>query len=189
MTINWKQIGIIVLVIIATLIFVKQCEEEPQIRVRTKEVVTYKTDTITQTRIIEKPLIKYVIRHQTVKGKDSIVYVQKDDAKAIKVSEYKSELATDSAKANLKITTTGELLKVDGTITYPRVEKTITKEIIKPKSGLFLSLESSFSPMFEQSAIHLDYQYRNVVLIGGSINYNNQIKKVYPALKVGFKIF
>lgn len=178
----WYLLAVVVLLVV-----VKTCEQEPKIKTVTKIEYVTKTDTIKETLIDSVYIPRYVIKTVTEKGKDSIIYVDKDTDNAILAREYDTEVKTDSASAKLKITTTGELLDVKGTITWLKEEKTTTITKIKPKSGLFLYGEVS-APNMENIAIGLDYQLRNTILLGVSASHNIITKDVYLNAKVGFRI-
>lgn len=180
----WYVLGLVVLIVV-----IKQCEKEPKIKIVTETEYITKTDTIKETIIRDNYIPKYIIKTVTKKGKDSVIYVDRDTDNAIVAREYDTEVKTDSASAKLKITTTGELLDVKGTITWMKEEKTTTITKIKPKSGLFLFGEVSAIPKAENFAIGLDYQIRNTFLIGVSASHNTITKGVYLNGKVGIRIF
>lgn len=182
---NW----IILALIIGSIIFVKSCEQEPRIVTDTKIVYTTKTDTIKETIIQEVPKKVYVERIKTIKGKDSIIYVDNPTDTSINANQFDTELKSNDATAKLKITTTGQLLDVSGTIQWKEKETTTTTTIIKPKSGLFLYGETSVLPTFKRAEIGLDYQIRNTLIIGTSVSYDDISKQTYVNAKVGFRIF
>lgn len=175
---NWIWFIIFLIVGIA---IIKQCEKEPI--VETKYIT--KTDTITQTIIQEKPVLRYVERIKTEKGKDSIIYRDKPTDTTIEANQYDAVVKTDSSRADLKILTTGELLDVTGTITYNQKQTTIKK----PQSGLFLYGEAGVIPNANTFGIGLDYQVKNSIIIGTSINYNTELKEPFVSIKLGFRIF
>lgn len=182
---NWILIGIILII----LIIVKTCEQDPKTVTKTKIVYKTKTDTIKETVIKEIPKKVYIERIKTIKGKDSIVYVKVPDQTSIEANQYDTELKANNATAKLKITTTGKLLDVSGTIDYKEKHTHTTTTVIKPKSGLFLYGQTSVSPLLEVSAIGLDYQFRNTVIIGTSLSLDHNTELNYLNLKVGFRIF
>lgn len=177
------------LVIAFILIMVKQCEKEPKTVTKTKVIYRDRTDTIHSTVIQEVPKNVYVERTVTKKGKDSIIYVDKPTDTSIKANQYNTELIANNAKAKLKITTTGQLLDVTGTIDW--TEKTTTKETIitKPMSGLFVYGQTSVSPLLEVSSVGLDYQFKNTAIIGTSISLDHLSNQTYINVKLGFRIF
>src|SRR5690606_36718626 len=125
----------------------------------------------------------------TKRGKDSIVYVQVPGETSIKANQYDTELKANNATAKLKITTTGQLLDVTGTIDYQQKETTTTTTIIKPKSGLFVYGQTSVSPLLKVSAVGLDYQFKNTVIVGASFNFDHITNQNYISAKIGFRIF
>jgi hypothetical protein len=107
----------------------------------------------------------------------------------LEANQYNTQLKANNATATLKITTTGELVDVSGTIDYP--EKTITTTIIKvkPKSGAFVYFETQLNPSPKRFELGVDYQLRNTVLIGVSADYSNITKDFSANVKLGFRIF
>lgn len=182
---NWILIGIILII----LIIVKTCEQDPKTVTKTKIVYKTKTDTIKETVIKEIPKKVYIERIKTIKGKDSIVYVKVPDKTSIEANQYDTELKANNALAKLKITTTGQLLDVSGTISWNEKETQTTTTITKPKSGLFLYGQTSVSPLLEVSAIGIDYQFKNTAIIGTSFSLDHNTELNYLNLKVGFRIF
>ena len=173
-----------IIAILLIIFIMKNCEQEPKVVTKTKVEYVKVTDTFTKTIINEVPKTVYV-----EKIKDSIVYVDKPSNTSIKANQYTTKLESNNAIANLKITTTGELLDVAGAIEYTRPITNI--ETIKkvPQSGLFLYAETSINPIFERAALGLDYQIKNTALIGTSIDYSNLTKSVNFNVKVGFVCF
>lgn len=184
-----KKYWVIGVAIFAVIIFVKACEQEPKVITDTKIVYRTKTDTIKETVIKEVPKKVYVERIKTIKGSDSIVYVKVPGEKSIEANQYDAELKANNATAKLKITTTGQLLDVTGTIDWKEKETTTTTTIVKPKSGLFIYGQTSASPLLEISSIGLDYQLRNTVIVGTSFSLDHVSKQNYVNVKVGFRLF
>lgn len=182
---NWILIAIILLL----LIIVKTCEQEPKVVSNTKIVYKTKTDTVTKVFIDEKIKKVYVDRIEIEKGKDSIVYRDRPDSNTIEANQYDVNLLSNNATAKLKITTTGQLQNVTGTIQYDEKETTNSVIITKPKSGLFIYAEASALPTFERAAIGLDYQIKNTLIIGASFSYNNVLNQPYANVKVGVRLF
>lgn len=182
---KWLYIGI---GIVLVLLLVKKCEQEPKIII--KEKITYK-DRIDTIKVVEigKAKTVYVDRYKTIKGQDSIVYRDRPNDSTIVANQYDTELKSNNALAKLKITTTGQLLDVSGTIEYK--EKIVERDIIKTKakSGLFIVAESSVNPVFENVGLGLDYQFKNTVIMGVAVNYDNRINQTYISAKVGIRIF
>jgi hypothetical protein len=174
--------------ILLTIFVVKRCEGEPKVITKTTTVVKTVTDTIERV-VVSKPVVKYVEKIKTVKGKDSIIYRDKPSNTTLEANQYDTQLKTNNATATLKVTTTGELLDVSGTIDHP--EKTVTTTItkIKPKSGAFLYAETQLSTSPKRFEVGIDYQLRNKILIGVSADYSNITKTVNANIKLGIKIF
>ena len=183
---NWFVYLIAIVLFFA---LVKQCEQEPKTVVKEKVVYKYRTDTIHSTIIQEVPKNVYIERIKTVKGNDSIVYVKVPGEKSIEANQYDTELKANNATAKLKITTTGQLLDVTGTIDWKEKETTTTTTIVKPKSGLFIYGQTSVSPLLEVSSIGLDYQLRNTVIVGTSFSLDHVSKQNYVNVKLGFRLF
>lgn len=183
---KWLYIGI---GIVLVLLLIRKCEDEPKVITKTKVVYKERTDTITNTIIKEVPKKVYYEVVKTVKGKDSIVYVDKPSDNSQTAQVWDVEVKTDSSKANLKITSLTKPIDVRGTIECLTKETTITNTIIKPKSGLFLSVESSVNPLLENIGVGLDYQFKNTVMIGAGVNYDNRINQTYVSARVGIRIF
>lgn len=176
------------LLCIAIIIIAIQCKPDPP-KVVTKTKVITVTDTIIKTHIEEVPVVRYVKQIETVKGKDSIIYVDKPvapDPDVIKANEFSAAITSNKASADLKILSTGTVLDVSGVITYPELQTTTT--IYRDRSALFLYGETSVSPAFERAEIGLDYQIKNKLIIGASIDYHNISKQLGANLKIGFKI-
>tara|TARA_B110000977_G_C11066817_1_gene488080 strand:+ start:672 stop:1244 length:573 start_codon:yes stop_codon:yes gene_type:complete len=179
--------------ILAIVIFtvMQQCtNNDVKIITKTETVIETVVDTITKVIIQKVPGPKiYVEKVKTVKGKDSIVYKDKPSETTITANKYKTELESEGAIAKLEILTTGEILDVKGTITYPKEITTtkITKKI--PKSGAFLFLETNLKRIPDRYAIGIDYQIKNKILLGTSVSYNLITNNVNLNVKVGFKIF
>lgn len=184
-----KNILLIALALAIVVLAIKQCNTEPKVITKTKIEYVKVTDTITETKIDTVAKTIYVERIKTVKGKDSIIYRDKPTPGTFPANQYDTQLKSNNATADLKITTTGKLLDVTGTINQTQTN-TIT-EITKtvPQSGLFLYGETSVNPFFERAAIGLDYQFKNAFLVGASASYNNVSKSAYLNVKLGFSLF
>lgn len=180
------KVNIFYVIAAALVVFfvVKQCEQEPKIKTVTKIEYVKVTDIIERVKIDTVPKLVYV-----KKVKDSIVYVSKPSDSTIEANQYKTKIASNNATADLEITTTGELLDVRGVINYTQENKATTITKVKPKSGLFLYGATSVNPTFENIELGLDYQIKNTIVIGTSVNYNNQSKSAYINLKLGFRVF
>ena len=178
-----------ILAILIIIFVVKKCEQDPKVITKTKIEYVKVTDTILRTVIDSVPKIVYVKKTKTVKGKDSIVYVKEPNDSTIQANQYNTQLQSNNATADLKITTTGELLDVQGVINYTQTNTTTETIKTKPKSGLFLYGETSINPMFERAALGIDYQIKNTIIVGASTSYNNVSKHVNFNVKVGLRLF
>lgn len=182
---NWL---VYLLVIVILLVVVKKIEQEPKTVTKTKVIYKTKIDTIHTVEIKEVTKKVIVEKIKTVKGKDSIIYVDRKTDTSIEANQYDTELKSNNALAKLKITTTGQLLDVSGTIQWNEKETQTTTTIIKPKSGLFLYGQTSVKPLLEVSSMGLDYQFKNTVIIGTSFSLDHMTKQNYVNVKVGFRI-
>lgn len=182
-----RNVILLIVGICIAIFVVTKCKTEPKIVTVTEIEYVTKTDTITNTVIKKEFLTKYVTKIKTLDGRDSIVYVDKQTRQAIKVREYEAVVQTDSSRADLKITSTGEVLDVKGTITYDQKQTTTTITKFKESSGLFLYAETSLQPSLEHFELGLDYQFKNKIIIGvsGSVVQD----QFYFNAKLGFKIF
>lgn len=182
---NWF---VYLLIIVLTFALIKQLESEPKVVTKTKVIYKTKTDTIHTVEIKEVPKTVIVEKIKTIKGKDSIIYVDSQTDTSIEANQYDTELKANNALAKLKITTTGQLLYVSGTISWTEKETQTTTTIIKPKSGLFLYGQTSVKPLLEVSSIGLDYQFKNTAIIGTSFSFDHIMKQNYVNVKLGFRI-
>lgn len=181
---NWL---LILVVAVLLLVLNKQCEK-PKTITKTVTKIERITDTITKT-VISPPEKVYIERTKTIKGKDTIIYRESATDSTIIANIYTTKLEANEATANLKITTTGELLDVQGTIDFPKVTETITITKTKPMSGLFLYGQiptnvNNFSP-----EIGLLYQFKNKAMVTGSAQLNQFTNKVDIKVGVGIRIF
>lgn len=194
---KYKTLITVIGMIIIFIIITKVCEEPIKTITVTKVDVKKITDSIKKTIInpdpeivyIDTTIVKWKRRKPEVKWKDSIVYVKIPSEGTVEANKFSSTLISNSAIAELSIISTGKVLDVKGTITYP--EKTITNTITKTvnNSGGFLYLESQLSSSPERFAIGLDYQFKNKIIIGTSIDYNTLTKNSSVNVKLGFNIF
>ena len=168
---------------------IKQCEKEPKIITKTETKTIVVKDTITETVIKEVPKTVYVEKIINQKGDTEIVFVKDSTSTSIKSKQYDTTLKSNDASAELKITTSGEILDVSGIITYPKKETTTTITKIKPQSGLFLSAQVPIQKNFNSVGLGLDYQFKNTLLIGVVGSYDNISNTVNLSARLGVKIF
>jgi len=182
--------------IIAVFIIVKSCEPKPIIKVKTevniKDIIdSVRTATLKGVKPVYIDTSKSEIRY--IKGKtifkDSIVYVKTPNDNTIKANQYDTKLTANNATAKLKITTTGDLLDVSGTIEYKKKETTTTVSKIVPMSGLFIYGGASVVPMLQSVEVGVDYQIRNTVIIGINADHNFQYNFNSIGVKLGVNIF
>lgn len=178
----WYIIGIIIIIVL-----VKQCEGEPRTIVKTKTEYIKVTDTVTNTIIQEVPKTVYVERTKTIKGKDSIIYKNKPSETTIKANQYQAEIQSNNASADLQITTTGELLDVQGTINYTKEIKTIETTKIRDASGLFIYTNMPVNSI--QPEVGALYQFKNKMFISAGAQYNSFTKSADLKIGLGIKIF
>jgi hypothetical protein len=181
-----KKISVWYLVAFAIIVFalIKQCEPETKVKTVTKTEYVKVTDTITKT-IISEPKKVFVERVKTVKGKDSLIYVNKPSTTTLNANEYNTRLLSNNATATLKITTTGELLDVSGTIDYTQENTTTTITKTRAMSGLFLYGDVPVTN-YVNIEVGIIYQVRNTFLVKAGVQYNNITGK--PDVKIGIGI-
>ena len=177
-------IGLVVMFLI-----MRSCEGETKVITETKTVIKWKEKKVIETIIDSVPKLVYVEKVKTIKGKDSIIYKDKPSETTITANKYETEIKTDSATAKLQITTTGELLDVQGVITYPEKETTTTITKIKDKSGLYLYGSSPINSQLLSPEIGLQFNIRNKMFISSGVQYNNITNNVDVKIGVGIKIF
>lgn len=181
----WKYIVIVILLAVV----IVQCTDKTENTTTTEIKYVPVVETITKVEIQEVPKTVYVQKIKTVKGDTEIVYVDKPDSTTITANEYKTTIESNNAHANLSITTTGELLDVSGVIHYNQKETTVNTVKTINKSAAFLYLEAQTSKTPQRFEVGIDYQYRNKLLIGASVDYNSFINKSSFNIKLGIKVF
>ena len=174
-------IGLFLIIVLV----VKQCEKEPKIVVKT--VTKTVVDTVKTVEIKEVPKTVYVNKYITKEGDTKIVYVKVKDSSTIEAKQYDTKLESNKATANLKITTTGELLDVSGIITYPELTTTITN--YKNKSGLFIYGNAPLKQDYLNAEIGLLYQFKNTVGIMAGVQYDDFTRKANYKVGIAVKIY
>lgn len=157
---------------------IKQCGE-PKVVTKTVTEVVKVHDTITEVKIDTIYTQVFIDKVKTVKGKDSIIYVDKANDSSLIAKKYKTTVKSNEAEAKLDIVTTGELLDIKGTINYPRITETTT--ITKPGSGLFFYGSSSFE-------VGLIYNIRNKMQLGLGGQYNNITNRIEPTFTLAVRL-
>jgi hypothetical protein len=182
-----KKYGVIVLGFILAMVFLKKCEQEPEVIIKTETKYVQKHDTIIKT-IISEPEKIYITKTITKKGKDSIIYVKKEDSSAIAVNKYNTTIKSNNASADISIVSSGEVLDVFGVIHYKEKETIVNTFKTTNKSGVFLFVESELSKTPERFAVGVDWQIKNKILLGASLDYNDLTQSANFNIKVGLRI-
>ena len=167
----------------------KQCEGEPKVITKTETITKIVKDTITEVKIKEVPKTVYVEKIKTVKGKDSIIYKDKPSETTTTANQYETTLKSNEASADLKITTTGELLDVSGVITYPKKETITTITKIKDKSGLYIYTSAPITSRTLSPEVGALFQVRNKFIFGAGVQYNNISNNVNATFTIGVKVW
>jgi hypothetical protein len=177
---------IIILLLIGLLVI--ECQKDkPKVIVKTNTKVEKVTDTLVKTIIKEVPKTVYVERTKTIKGKDSIIYVDKPTDTSIEANQYDTTLKANEATADLQITTTGTLLDVQGTINYPKETITTTITEKRDKSGLYGFISSPVNGVSPE--VGALYQIKNKMFISTSVQYNDFTNKIDLKAGIGIKLF
>ena len=165
----------------------KRCEGEPKIVTKTETKIVTVHDTITNTIIEKVPKTVYIERTKTIKGKDSIIYKDKPSETTIEANKYQTKITSNEATADLEITTTGELLDLQGFITYPKVIEKTTTTITRDASGFFLygkaPITSSISP-----ELGIMFNVKNKMIIGAGVQYSNFTNNVNATVTLAIKL-
>ena len=169
---------------IAVLIF-RACESEPKIKIETKTITKIVTDTLRLKEIVEIEKPVYVERIKTLKGKDSIIYKDEPSETTITAKQFETKLDSNDAQAELIITSTGEVLDVQGVITYPKTETVTTITKIKDKGGVYLYGSIPINN-FTTPEVGLMFQVRNKFGVMAGVQYNSLTNK--PEIKAGILI-
>lgn len=189
----WQKYKIAIVCVIGFLIFitvVRSCEKEPKIVTKTVTKIVTLRDTIKTVTIKEVPKIVYVNKYVNVKGDKVIVYVDKPtDSSTIKANQYDTEIRSNNALAKLQITTSGELLDVQGVIEYPKETVTTTITKTKAQSGLFLFSQVPINANQINAELGLLYQFKNSVMVMGGLQYNEFTKRADIKVGLGIKLF
>lgn len=178
----WYIVGIIIIIVL-----VKQCEGEPRTIVKTKTEYIKVTDTVTNTIIQEVPKEVFVNKYIDRQGEKVIVYTDKPNDSTIKANQYDTKLESNNATADLKITTTGELLDVQGMINYEKEIKTIETTKIRDASGLYIYANMPINSV--QPEVGLQYNIKNKMFISAGAQYNEFTKSADIKVGLGIKIF
>ena len=167
----------------------KQCEGEPKVVTNTVTKIVTKHDTINEVIIKEVPKTVYVEKVKTVKGKDSLIYVDKPNDSTITANQYTTTLKSNKASADLKITTTGELLDVQGVITYPKKETTTKITKTRDASGLYLYGSAPITAQALTPELGLQFNIKNKMFVSSGVQYNNITNNLDIKVGIGLKIW
>jgi len=178
-------------IVLAIVFFVlcRSCEGKPKVVTKTVTKVTKVHDTITEVKIDTFYTRVYVERVKPVKGKDSLIYVDKPTDTSIKAKQYKTTLKSNDSSAELEITTTGELLDVSGVITYPEKETTTTITKTRDASGLYLYGSAPIKSQALTPEIGLQFNIKNKMFISSGVQYNNITNNLDIKVGIGVKIW
>jgi hypothetical protein len=185
---KYKNIIFIVVGFLLVMIIVRSCEKEPKITTKTVTKIEYVRDTFIKT-VISEPKVVYVQKIKTIEGETKVVYLDKPSSSTISANQYETVLKSNNATANLKITSTGEVLDVQGTIDFPKETTITTITKSTAKSGLFIFAQVPVN----QNQINIEvgalYQFKNTFGIMGSVQYNEFTKGVDLKAGMLIKIF
>lgn len=173
----WFPIVFIILVAL-----MQQCEGNTKTVTNTEVNITEVIDSVRRATLKDVKTV-YIDTSKTytkwLKGKtitkDSIVYVDKSNESTIKANQYFTEIQSDSATAKLNITTTGELLDVQGVITYPRIETTTTITNTRDASGKFIFLKTDMLNPLQNLELGVFAHINNKFGVIASINYDKRL--------------
>ena len=101
---NIKRIFYTALLVIVVFIIFDRCTNNTTTKIETKTVTKTVTDTIVKTEIIEVEKKVFINKVKTIKGKDSIIFVEKSSPNSIETNQYKVKLQSNDAIADLTIT-------------------------------------------------------------------------------------
>jgi len=178
------NIILIILGAIIGLLIFKKCDSKPRVVTETITKTVIKFDTIIETKIIKGDVVN-VEKIKTIKGKDSIIYKDIPSETTTSATQFKTKIQSNKAIANLLITSTGEVLDVQGVITYPELETITRVTKTRDASGLFIYGSTSVDN-FNSPEVGLMYQFKNKVGVIAGINYN--ITTQEPIFRLGFLI-
>ena len=183
-----KTIISFVVGVVAMFLLMKSCESEPKTVTKIETKIVTKVDTINKTIIKEVPKEVIVNKYIDKEGEKVIVYVDKENDSSIVANKYQTEIKSSKATAILDITTTGELLDVQGTITYPEKETIKTTTITKDASGFFVYAQMPISSQLTSPELGIMLQIKNKIIIGLGGQYNNLNKNLSAVATIAVKL-
>lgn len=166
---------------------IKQCEGDPKVVTKTVTKIVKVTDTINEVIIKEVPKKVYI--EKTKKGDTIVVYKDKPSETTIEAKQYETLLTSNEATADLKITTTGELLDVSGIITYPEKETTTTITKTRDASALFIYANAPISSTALSPEVGALFNVKNKLIFGAGVQYNNITNNVNATFTLGVKVW
>jgi hypothetical protein len=165
----------------------RQCEGAPRTITKTVTKIVKVTDTIKEVKFEEKIKKVYVKKTVTTKGDRIIVYKDKPSEDTIDASQHSVEVLSNNAKANLSITYVGELLDVQGVITYPRIETTVETLKIRDASGIFIYGNLPINNL-QSPEVGVLFQIKNKMFISTGAQFNQLSQQIDYKVGIGFKI-
>lgn len=185
------------LVIIAIIFFVDKCSPDvPVPTVTTTVDIEHIKDSIKNVVInsiepvyidTSKTKTKWLKPEKEIVRITDTFYLNSDSTNFVPANKYSLTLESNEATADLDITTTGELLDIDGVINYPKETITIKETIIDraPHLSLYtMSPTNRFSP-----ELGLIYKTKGPISLMVSGNYNEFIKQGELKVGIGITIF
>lgn len=182
-----QNIITVIIVIIAFIILNKACEGNTKTITKTKiEYVPIKEE-VTKTVIDTVYKKVYVEKTKTIKGKDTVIYKDKPSETTIKANQYKAKIESNNASADLEITTTGELLDVQGIINYNQKQTTTETLKIRDASGFYIYANMPINSV--QPELGVLYQFKNKIFVSAGAQLNEYTKSADLKVGLGIKIF
>ena len=175
------------LVIVLIIVLLKQCEGDERTVAKTKIEYVKVTNTVTKTKIDTIFKKVYVNKYVDKQGENVIVYVDKPNDSTIEANKYNTTLLSNNATAELEITTTGELLDVQGVINYNQKQTTTETLKIRDASGFYIYANMPVNSA--QPEVGVLYQIKNKMFISAGAQYNQFTKSADLKVGLGVKIF
>jgi len=175
------------LVIVLIIVLIKQCEGNERTITNTKIEYVKVTDTVTKTKIDTIFKKVFVNKYVDKQGENVIVYVEKPNDSTIEANKYNTTLLSNNATAELEITTTGELLDVQGVINYNQKQTTTETLKIRDASGFYIYANMPVNSA--QPELGVLYQLKNKMFISAGAQYNQFTKSADLKVGLGVKIF
>lgn len=183
-----KTTYIIIAFLVALLLLETTCNSKTEERVKVVVKTKIKTDTITKTFIKEVPKEVIVNKYIDKEGEKVIVYVDTPNDTSIVAKQYDTQLKANNATADIKITTTGQLLDVTGVITYPKETTTLERTIYKNKSAFFIYGKMPISSQLQTPELGVMYNFRNKLIIGTGAQLNNLTNEINATVTLAVKL-